>query len=193
MKIAIIALLIALALMITGCGTTTTDSLQASNPLVCENPYIIFNNDCCLDSNNNGLCDKDEIPKDKAPELSPGPAVSERCDGGSKMQCVGYSIGVDEISIKLQSTSKDIINIHKVILPSLGCSADFKSTADMKYNDVQDINIPCKVTHTTIDSDIVINAESKIVKIKNTGEIYDITAPTPIEMQGHISGVVKIT
>ncbi len=59
MKVKAILLIFALlltALLIQGCATTT-------NAIVCNKPYILVGASCCLDSNNNNICDKDEVQK----------------------------------------------------------------------------------------------------------------------------------
>ncbi len=59
MKVKAILLIFALlltAFLIQGCATTT-------NAIVCNKPYILVGASCCLDSNNNNICDKDEAQK----------------------------------------------------------------------------------------------------------------------------------
>ncbi len=36
-----------------------------NQPVVCNKPYILVGNSCCLDSNNNNICDNDEKQEDK--------------------------------------------------------------------------------------------------------------------------------
>lgn len=42
-------------LLIAGCVSSPTGA-----PVVCNKPYIIVGNECCLDQNNNSICDNDE-------------------------------------------------------------------------------------------------------------------------------------
>ena len=35
---------------------------EITSQIVCNPPYIKYGEGCCLDKNNNGICDKDEIP-----------------------------------------------------------------------------------------------------------------------------------
>lgn len=185
--------IIILACFLAGCSGKSDGNLTATdNKNICEKPYIIFEGDCCLDANSNSICDKNEIEKKPGAELIQGTSVAERCDAGSRLQCVTYTIGLDSVSLKLQSSSKDIINVKKIFLSSLGCSQDFESSAEMKYNDVQQFTIPCKATHTTADSDMIITADVKVVKMKNSGEVDEVGAATESQMKGHLSGVVKI-
>ncbi|MEM5812694.1 MAG: hypothetical protein QW286_03175, partial [Candidatus Aenigmatarchaeota archaeon] len=50
MRAALFAILIS-ALVVCGC---------VQQPHTCEPPYIIKGNGCCIDNNNNGICDSDE-------------------------------------------------------------------------------------------------------------------------------------
>lgn len=192
-RIILILVIIALLVFIVSCiEQEEAKELIEQEQMACEKPYIMVSGDCCLDDNNNGICDKNEVEKKPGVDLLPGPSVSERCEAGSKMQCVGYTIGLNEIAVKFQSTSKDFINVKKIALLSLGCSAEFKSNAELRFNEMQEFKIPCTIKHTTIDSNMAITADIRIVNIKGSGEVYDVSAPTESEMKGHISGAVKI-
>ncbi|MFH0713812.1 MAG: LamG-like jellyroll fold domain-containing protein [Candidatus Micrarchaeota archaeon] len=41
-------------------ASAITAQATAANVIICNPPYIRFNTNCCLDSNNNSICDKDE-------------------------------------------------------------------------------------------------------------------------------------
>lgn len=56
-------LLVLASLLVGGClqkSPTQTDT--------CQKPYLKVGNDCCLDRDSNGICDKDEIAKPACPE-----------------------------------------------------------------------------------------------------------------------------
>lgn len=40
-------------------------NVNKTNEIICNQPYIRFSSSCCLDQNNNGICDNDEIPPQK--------------------------------------------------------------------------------------------------------------------------------
>lgn len=46
-----------------GCGQT--------QEVICNKPYILVGNDCCLDQNENKICDNDEIKKELQPKIEP--------------------------------------------------------------------------------------------------------------------------
>ena len=71
MKIRYILILCVLFL-ISGCsqidlGDSSNNDLErisSNNFVVCNSPYIRFATTCCLDENNNSICDKDESVED---------------------------------------------------------------------------------------------------------------------------------
>src|SRR3989344_5975165 len=122
-KIYMMLVLLGVIALIAGCSSSNKIVTRtAENTIACEKPYIVVNGDCCLDDNNNNLCDKNEVAKKPGADLLQGPYVSERCEGGGRLKCVTYNIRLNTISIKFQSTSKDLINVKRMALPSLGCS-----------------------------------------------------------------------
>lgn len=52
----ILAFLVLTILILSGCG----ESSITGGAVVCNKPYILVGNDCCLDKNDNNVCDKDE-------------------------------------------------------------------------------------------------------------------------------------
>lgn len=53
MKNLVLTFAVLAVILVSGCIT--------QNPLVCNKPYILVGNSCCLDSNGNSVCDKDEV------------------------------------------------------------------------------------------------------------------------------------
>ncbi|MFH1332047.1 MAG: hypothetical protein ABIH63_02060 [archaeon] len=53
------------AVLIIGCGGATT------NAVVCNEPYILVGSSCCLDANDNNICDKDEVEEPETPPEEP--------------------------------------------------------------------------------------------------------------------------
>ncbi|MDP3734207.1 MAG: hypothetical protein Q8R37_03175 [Nanoarchaeota archaeon] len=49
-------LLVTFLVIITGCTQSTTNT----NQVVCNKPYILVGTECCLDKNDNSICDRDE-------------------------------------------------------------------------------------------------------------------------------------
>ncbi len=42
-------------------GALVVLNMAPSSQIVCNKPYILVGTSCCLDENNNSICDKDEI------------------------------------------------------------------------------------------------------------------------------------
>lgn len=186
-KSIIFLILAAFILVITGCSNQSINNTNTG----CNAPYIIVGADCCLDTNNNGICDTNEVVPNNI-ILIQGSNVAEKCDGGNNLECVSKKIGVDSIKIKLQSKSKDFIKVKQINLPGLDCSKDFSGSTEMRYNDAQDFEIPCKARYSTIDTEMIIVEDVKNVKVKTSGEVYEISNPIEMINKGHISGKVEI-
>ena len=70
MHACLMAVFMVLALVIAGCGTAQTPEKIAP---VCNKPYILVGTSCCLDSNDNRICDTDEAKAEGKPEAMPEP------------------------------------------------------------------------------------------------------------------------
>ena len=58
-----ISLLIIFAFLVSACSP----QVKTQQP-VCNKPYILVGNDCCLDKDDNSICDKDEIKEESKAE-----------------------------------------------------------------------------------------------------------------------------
>lgn len=56
----ILLIILVLALFLLGCGEESQITGGAITAPVCNSPYILVGTSCCLDQNNNKICDKDE-------------------------------------------------------------------------------------------------------------------------------------
>jgi hypothetical protein len=59
----IIIIMLGSLFFLIGCGQT--------QEVICNKPYILVGNDCCLDQNENKICDNDEIKKELQPKIEP--------------------------------------------------------------------------------------------------------------------------
>lgn len=59
-------ILLALVVFLVGCATQSAQT-------VCNKPYILVGNDCCLDKDDNSICDKDEQQKVETSEVKETP------------------------------------------------------------------------------------------------------------------------
>ena len=131
-----IATLIALVFLITACGQ--------KGP-VCMKPYIIFNVGCCLDQNDNRVCDNDEIEKISLPSEPSKVPLEEP----------GNNVVIKES----EKTSK--IEEHLDITQAKACKSDLSYTAikqaklDVKDFKFTDDGFTFKVYPLTEDGQIV--------------------------------------
>ncbi len=66
-KTILVLLVVALLLFIIGCK----DNSITGGTIVCNKPYILVGMDCCLDKNDNSICDKDEIDVPQIERVEP--------------------------------------------------------------------------------------------------------------------------
>ena len=111
-----ISLLIIFAFLISAC------SPQTQQP-VCNKPYILVGNDCCLDKDDNSICDKDEIkeePKAEEPKQITQEKVVEETqekvtyDIGDVQANINKITGVyfDEVVFKRSSKSTEDLDFY---------------------------------------------------------------------------------
>lgn len=90
MKLPLMILLLAGILLLSACENldlskvSQEDAAKIANAtIVCNKPYIRFGSSCCLDQNENSVCDKDE-----GGETSGSECIEDKCDGVIYYQCV---------------------------------------------------------------------------------------------------------
>jgi hypothetical protein len=67
----ILLLISIILLVLIGCSTQPT--------VVCNKPYILVGTECCLDQNDNSVCDKDEKVQQQQPSSIPTPTPDNSC------------------------------------------------------------------------------------------------------------------
>jgi len=100
MKLKLILGLLAISLfLISGCENVDISGISKNltkedinKIIVCESPYMRFESGCCLDQNNNKICDKDEGTSTNQPkEPSIGNNSSETINGGGNVGTIDYT------------------------------------------------------------------------------------------------------
>lgn len=98
MKKIIISLFIILALLLVGCENVDLSKISSEDVdkvIVCNKPYMRFGSSCCLDQNENGVCDNDEktgeetVEEEEAEEEAVGEETAEEEVEGS-LDCPQY-------------------------------------------------------------------------------------------------------
>jgi len=138
-KIIIAFLIIPLFLLLIGCTTPKTENV--TTPVVCNDTYILVGSSCCLDQNNNAICDSDETEKPSA-EVGTNAPVK---DGST--------------SVKAESSPDALISQHPLRLAlysseiEAGYSLSRKSSGQYKYDseDFQKLDLT-KITGSFVTS-----------------------------------------
>mgnify|MGYP001612701762 FL=1 len=96
-------------LFITACenidlGKVSDEDLErlSEQAIKCEKPYIRFGASCCLDQNNNKLCDRDE----KVTEVIETPSeevIVGRCQLPAGIACTDFGVSREEIIVILRN------------------------------------------------------------------------------------------
>ena len=118
---------------------------------VCNKPYILVGNSCCLDKNNNSVCDKDEVGENKKEEVScnlPYIKVGNSCcldknnngicDSDEKEQVVSTTTiptAQEEKSISISDLQSDI---NKVLNSPILLVKDFNTNKFQVYSYIQE-------------------------------------------------------
>ena len=87
------------AVFIQGCGTGSATN-ATTNAVVCNKPYMLVGTSCCLDVNNNGICDKDETPTTPTtPETPPVQTSEFTMKKGGVVNVAGKRVTLEDFSI----------------------------------------------------------------------------------------------
>ncbi|MFH1210323.1 MAG: hypothetical protein V1645_00220 [archaeon] len=109
--------------LLSGCQAET----PTGNATVCNKPYILVGTSCCLDANDNSVCDKDEIqaPEEKPPVVPPevkqdfqmvkGDMITV---GGKNVTLVDFSIFQNKLETVVDVDGKEWV-IHETQKPEI--------------------------------------------------------------------------
>lgn len=164
--------------------------------VVCNKPYILVGTGCCLDKDNNNICDKDEtqeVPVAQEVVVSncylPGNVA-----GSTTLGCSNFKVENKIINFILKSNDAKIISIIDIELPNIGksgCSKTFEPSFEqaMKYHDTKEYELTCDFgEENSFYSDIFItymvyDEKGNLIKIGNNVANNTVT--------GYIEGMVK--
>ena len=184
MKIQII-LGISLLLILVSCVPQVADQQKS-----CDASYSFVNGACCLDKDQNKICDKDEVQRaqnviDKNPVI----IIDEACSL-PRFTCVSKEITPNYVKLVLHFDRDENIQVQKISLTSIGCSKEFNNTA-MRFNEDAEFVIPCIIEGEGIDTLVATDVVIQPIVRQSNGQIFDYGTPTPATLNGHISGVVR--
>lgn len=109
-KVALIGLIVAFSALFLGCATTPT-----GNVVVCNEPYILVGSSCCLDVNDNNICDKDETEPETPPVEEPDSGVQTEfiLGKGESIDVFGKTFTVVDFSI-FQGKLETVVDVDGV-------------------------------------------------------------------------------
>ncbi len=144
-------LLIAIPFLIAACGDTTGNVIKES----CDEPYIFVGGECCLDQNDNDICDKDEVVKVL-------PSIKEECViNDNALSCISAEANSDgTVKITLRHNKFGIASPTKISLPNVNsCSESFSGEVEdgFDYKDSKEFVLNCDIDKGYIDSPIYVN------------------------------------
>lgn len=161
-------ILVLALLMLCSCVTQVPEQLipDITEPtttvptFVCNKPYIQVGSDCCLDENDNSICDTDETA-----EVS----NQAKCDISIPFNCRYAEISKDNIHLSLKYITQGNIYLESISFPSLGCSKYFYNVPKDQwiydpltdYSKVEPLketayDIPCEITGDYVNTDLEI-------------------------------------
>jgi len=143
-------------------GNVVIDTPEETNKVVCNEPYILVGTSCCLDQNDNSICDNDESQSSPTgePILSQSNTIEE-CHIGGRFECESYIINNDKITLKLKSKNIDYQAPKSIYLPSIGlegCELNLDPSFDnaLEYQESRIFEIPCNINKDSVDTKLII-------------------------------------
>ncbi len=198
MKIILFGILI-IVLLINGCGQ---EDVNIGIPTsICKSPYIEYKvGECCVDTNNNSICDNDETSQldninketSDAEHSAVRAIVEEKCNFVSGFDCPWFYITRNEIQLKLVS-EYPFVYIKEIEIPNENCE-NLNVSKLLKFDESININIPCKFEKDSVSSTVVIyhikenvDRENIDEKFNASNEVRYITLTT----RGTLEGIVR--
>lgn len=133
-KIIILPFLVILVVLM-GCVAEEKDitNFTESTEIVCDNPYMRFGNGCCLDQNENNICDNDESSQEDEKEIIEEPKeveedIGEQCSSSANIDFLGlgilYNTGLEgyelpELNIQIENTGTCLIKNPEINVKSI--------------------------------------------------------------------------
>ena len=156
---------------------------------VCNKPYLLVGEGCCLDQNDNSICDKDESDNNKSILLdrSVQALTVEECTSNNYFDCPYSYIHKDSIEFNLKVTKAGRLVITKIDLPNVPCQKTFEDNPIfLEYNDVTKFILKCDIKKDAVGSDIIIDL------IYYEWDAYGYyKEPQRITAKSWISGIVR--
>ncbi|MDD5651182.1 MAG: hypothetical protein PHF86_12335 [Candidatus Nanoarchaeia archaeon] len=158
----------------------------------CDSPYIYVGGNCCLDKDNNKICDSDEKPTSMIRAID----AKESCSVDRKLTCTWKRISDNKVSIKFRNDQSGIFSVTSIELSNVGkngCKQVFSGKVEdgFDYQREKQYDLECSFTEDYIDSLIIVKGITYERSKGNGPSIMPYTTWT-FESDGHISGFKEV-
>ena len=185
-----VSLFVCIVLLLTGVllliGCVSREKFIKSN---CEKPYLFVHNICCLDKNNNKICDVDETQRAKTILREKPLVIVEEICHLPRFSCQHKEITPDFIKFVLKFERDEIIKVRKMTIKELQCSKELYF--DLNFSDTFEVTIPCVINGDVVKSEVFTEVVIQPILRYSNGQIYDYGILTPATLRGEVSGLVQ--
>ena len=145
--------MVVVAMLITACSQSTQPAQQG---VTCNKPYILVGQNCCLDQNDNRICDSDESVAEAEP-----PKTSSDNEDTKEKSMVDCGYAQDESSSAFNCLLNNLETCNEAVLTSWsqdtyiinGKSGNYCSFTWKEYSDTFSCNFPLSRIYPGIDLD----------------------------------------
>lgn len=174
------------------------------NTLVCNKPYILVGSSCCLDKDDNSICDKDETVEEKngsgeTAKLYQPLEIEESCRGTVHFDCLWGEITKEGVRFKFQMKKPGLVVVKRVELSGIpgSCARDFDDVSmerGFRFGDTPEFSVQCRIDKEFAESNIDIYVDyypKEGFKYENLTEWTGEFSIQQIRSQGYVSGMVR--
>ena len=193
-------LFLALSLTLSGCKakeTTPTGNLvkednkilqpdSNDSSIICNKPYILVGKECCLDKDDNRICDRDEGVDDKKDQFYvSGAVLKEECSTQNQFStifnCESYKVTPKGVELTLLWESAKLSFIKEISIPGTDCSKKWNVKSyqnaevvegGIKRGDRFDTKLDCEIKERFLDTKLKIVYDVYGLPRKDTNITY---------------------
>lgn len=186
--VSILAILVGIILIIF-IGRSITGNVVKNT---CDSPYIYVGGECCLDKDNNKICDNDEKPTSMIRAID----AREDCSIDRKLTCTWKKISNNKVQIKFRNDQSGTFSVTSIELSNVGktgCKQVYSGKVEdgFDYQNTKQFDLDCQFSEDYIDSLIVVKGIVYEKTKANGPSVMPYTVWT-FESDGHISGFKEV-
>ena len=154
--------------------------------VVCNKPYLLVGRECCLDKDDNSICDKDEIkPEDKQFYIS-GAIIKEECgynQFSTLLTCESYKVTPRGVELTLLWESAKTYLIKEISVVNTNCSNKWDIRRYTSFEAVEGgvtrgdrfkVKLECEIKEQFLDTKIKMVYDVYQSPSKNTNLTYGL-------------------